>query len=131
MKFSSEICKDDTHFNNWEDAIKRSGAVYDDGVLKGDYAASLYLIAGATDIYDRAKRFIFDGWIDFVSIKRLVLSSSEMILVSVAANLYNGMIIDVSPLDIVSACDTDMLLIVSMALLIRKNEVVYSEGVKS
>lgn len=118
------IFRDDTHAEQWAEAIDRAGAHRDDDTVNPYYGASLFIITGVPGLYERSKQHIHDSWIDFEPILNMGLSTGERILVALAGNLYNGGFFnDYTPEDIVSHCDTDMTELAAKALLLRKQRI--------
>lgn len=118
---------DNDHARRWDDAVRMAGAVRSDGTVDCDFGASLYILAGLPSIYDRIREHIHSGFIDFPRILRKGLSTGEHILVALAGNLYNGGFfhsgpINYTPLDIVSLCDADGVVLSTRALLLRKRK---------
>ena len=67
------------------------------------------------------EKHIHHGYIDFEPMLHMGLSTGETILVALAGNLYNGSFFDrYDPLNIVSYCDTDGVVLATRALLLRK-----------
>ena len=115
------IFKDNKHAQQWEEAVSAAGAVRDDGTIKGDFGASLYILTGLPGVYSRAQQHIHPGYIDFEPMLNAGLSTGEHILVALAANLYNGSYFDrFTPIDIVSYCDADGVELATQALRLRK-----------
>lgn len=114
---------DDNHPARLREALALTGAVKADGRIASDFGASLYLLTGLPSVYGRARKFMGRGYIDFGSLlAQLALSSGEEILVSLAGNLYNGSFFaGYTPLDIISACDSDTVQLACAALLLRKS----------
>lgn len=108
------------HAEQWAEAIDRSGAHRDDDTVNGDFGASLFIITGIPFFYERFKHHVHSGRIDFEAILRNGLSTGEVILVSLAGNLYNGGFFDrYTPKDIVSYCDEDMTELAVKAIWLR------------
>lgn len=118
------IFRDDTHAEQWAEAIDRAGAHRDDDTVNSDFGASLFIITGIPDLYERVKQHIHKNWIDFEPMLYIGLSTGERILVSLAGNLYNGGFFDrYTPSDIVSHCDAGMTELAARALLLRKQRI--------
>lgn len=120
------------HAERFAAAIQTAGAVRDDGTIKGDFGASLYILTGLPSVYDRAQQHIHPGYIDFEPMFHMGLSSGETVLVALAGNLYNGGFFGgYTPQDIVSYSDEDGVLLASTAMLLRKKrldlDTVFSE----
>ena len=120
------------HEQRWEEAVWTAGAVRDDGSIKADFGASLYILTGIPSAYNRIWPHIHCGYIDFEPILDAGLSAGEHILVSLAGNLYNGGFFDrFTPLDVVSLCDADGIELATQALLLRKRRLrITREGVR-
>ena len=102
------IFKDNDHAQRWNEAVSTAGAIRDDGTIKGDFGASLYILTGLPSVYDRAQQHIHPGYIDFEPMFHMGLSSGETVLVALAGNIYNGGFFGgYTPQDIVSYCDED------------------------
>lgn len=115
------IFTDSDHAERFGAAIQTAGAVRDDDTIKGDFGASLFVLTGITSAYDRLKQHIHPGYIDFRPMYRMGLSTGETILVALAGNLYNGASFGgFTPIDIVSHCDPDGVLLAARALTLRK-----------
>lgn len=115
------IFKDNKHAQQWEEAVSAAGAVRDDGTIKGDFGASLYILTGLPGVYSRAQQHIHPGYIDFEPMFHMGLSAGETVLVALAGNLYNGGFFGgYTPQDIVSYCDTDGVELAARALALRK-----------
>ncbi len=115
------IFMDNDHAQRWAAAIQTAGAVRDDDTVKGDFGASLYILTGLPSVYDRVEKHIHHSYIDFEPMLHMGLSTGETILVALAGNLYNGSFFDrYDPLNIVSYCDTDGVVLATRALLLRK-----------
>ena len=115
------IFKDNKHAQQWEEAVSAAGAVRDDGTIKGDFGASLYILTGLAGVYSRAQQHIHPGYIDFEPMFHMGLSAGETVLVALAGNLYNGGFFGgYTPQDIVSYCDTDGVELAARALALRK-----------
>ena len=112
------------HKEEWAAAIEKAGALTDYDVVKGDFAASLFVLTGITGLYRRAEKHIHDGWIDFLPIlDGLGLSTGERVMVGLAWNLYNGGCGDLcAPMDIISFCDGTMLELATSAMKMRKQQ---------
>lgn len=118
------IFRDDSHAEQWAEAIDRTGAHRNDDTVKSDFGASLYIITGIPGLYERAKWYIHEGWIDFERMLLMGLSTGESILVSLAGNLYNGRFFDrYTPYDIIARCDADMVDLATKALWLRKQRI--------
>lgn len=112
------------HAERFAVAIQTAGAVRNDGTINADFGASLYVLTGLPGIYDRVQQHIHKGWLDFEPMLDAGLSAGEYILVALAGNLYNGGFFDrFTPLDIVSHCDADGVLLATQALLLRKQQI--------
>ena len=115
------IFKDNKHAQQWEEAVSAAGAVRDDGTIKGDFGASIYILTGLPGVYSRAQQHIHPGYIDFEPMFHMGLSAGETVLVALAGNLYNGGFFGgYTPQDIVSYCDTDGVELAARALALRK-----------
>ena len=115
------IFKDNKHAQQWEEAVSAAGAVRDDGTIKGDFGASLYILTGLPGVYSRIWPHIHCGYIDFEPMFHMGLSAGETVLVALAGNLYNGGFFGgYTPQDIVSYCDTDGVELAARALALRK-----------
>lgn len=126
------IFKDSEHAQRWEEAVRTAGAVRDDGTVDCDFGASLYILTGLPSVYDRVQQHIHSKSIHFEPMLRKGLSTGENILVALAGNLYNGGFfhagsISYTPLDIVSLCDADGVVLATRALLLRKRRINISE----
>ena len=126
------IFKDGDHAIRFKYAIQTAGAVRDDGTIKGDFGASLYILTGLPSVYDRVEKHIHHSYIDFEPMFHMGLSSGETVLVALAGNLYNGGFFGgYTPQDIVSYSDEDGVLLASTAMLLRKKrldlDTVFSE----
>lgn len=119
------IFKDDRHAEQWAEAIDRAGAHRDDDTVNPYYGASLFLITGEPDLYERLEQYIHNGWIDFEAIMNTCgLSTGERILLGLAGNLYNGGFFDsYTPLDIVNYCDAGMTELALKGLWLRKQKI--------
>lgn len=114
------IFRDDDHAEQWAQAIDRAGAHRDDDTVKSDFGASLFIITGIPFFYERFKHHIHTGCIDFEAILKNGLSTGEVILVSLAGNLYNGGFFDrYTPSDIVNYCDAEMTELAVKAIWLR------------
>lgn len=114
------IFRDDDHAEQWAQAIDRAGAHRDDDTVKSDFGASLFIITGIPFFYERFKHHIHTGCIDFEAILKNGLSTGEVILVSLAGNLYNGGFFDrYTPNDIVNYCDAEMTELAVKAIWLR------------
>ena len=115
------IFKDNDHAQRWNEAVSTAGAIRDDGTIKGDFGASLYILTGLPSVYDRAQQHIHSGYIDFEPMFHMGLSSGETVLVALAGNIYNGGVFGgYTPQDIVSYCDEDGVALAARALTLRK-----------
>ena len=115
------IFKDNDHAQRWNEAVSTAGAIRDDGTIKGDFGASLYILTGLPSVYDRAQQHIPPGYIDFEPMFHMGLSSGETVLVALAGNIYNGGFFGgYTPQDIVSYCDEDGVALAARALTLRK-----------
>lgn len=115
------IFRDDTHAEQWADAIDRAGAHRDDDTVNSDFGASLFIITGIPGLYSRVKQHIHPKWIDFEAMLQMGLSSGESILVALAGNFYNGGFFnEYTPSDIVNYCDAGMTELAAKALWLRK-----------
>lgn len=118
------IFRDDTHAEQWAEAIDRAGAHFDDDTVNPYYGASLFIITGVPGLYERVKQHIHDSWLDFEPILNMGLSAGERILVALAGNLYNGGFFnDYTPEDIINHCDAGMTELAAKALLLRKQRI--------
>lgn len=118
------IFRDDTHAEQWAEAIDRAGALRDDDTVNPYYGASLFIITGIPGLYKRVERHIHNNWIDFEPILQMGLSTGESILVSLAGNFYNGGFFDrYTPSDIINHCDAGMIELAAKALLMRKKRI--------
>lgn len=118
------IFTDDTHAEQWADAIDRAGAHRDDDTVNSDFGASLFIITGIPGLYSRVKHHIHTGYIDFEAILKNGLSTGEAILVSLSGNLYNGgFFYRYTPYDIVAQCDAGMTELAAKALWLRKQRI--------
>lgn len=112
------------HAKKWKEAIIYAGAVGADGTVDADFGASLYIITGIPSLYERVKRHIRGGYIDFDKILNAGLSSGERTLVALAGNLYNGGFSELcSPHKIVSSCDKNMVELAAGAILLRSDRI--------
>lgn len=115
------IFKDSEHAQRWNEAVGTTGAIRDDGSINADFGASLYILTGLPSVYNRIWPHIHCGYIDFEPILDAGLSTGERILVALAGNLYNGGFFDrFTPIDLVSLCDADGVVLATRALLLRK-----------
>ena len=118
------IFLNDDHAEKWADAVQRTGSLMEDDNVKGDFAASLFIITGIPWLYGRVMKHLHDGWIDFEPMLSMGLSSGEKTLVSLAGNLYNGGFFeDLSPYDIVAYCDSQMVKLAAAAIQMRARSV--------
>lgn len=118
------IFRDDTHAEQWAEAIDRAGAHRDDDTVNSDFGASLFIITGIPGLYERVKQHIHKNWIDFEPMLCMGLSTGESVLVALAGNLYNSGFFDrYTPSDIVSHCDVGMTELAARALLLRKQRI--------
>lgn len=118
------IFTDERHAEQWAEAIDRAGAHRDDDTVNSEYGASLFIITGVPGLYDRVKRHIHSGWVDYEAMLGMGLSSGECVLVSLAGNFYNGSLFDrYTPYDIVSYCDAGMIELAARALWLRKQRI--------
>ena len=117
------------HKLDWAEALQAARAVRQDGSIKADFGASLYILTGLPDVYERAKSAIEPGMIDFYKILEKGLSKGERILVSLAGNLYNGgFFAEYTPLDLVASLDADRLALAVAALALRKKNLNISDA---
>ena len=123
------VFQNNAHAKRWYEAMCLAGAIKSDGGIKSDFGASLYLITAMRDVYDRAKQFIHDSWIDFAPmLNELGLSSGERTIVALAGNLYNGgFFYDYSPIDIIGNCDEDLVILAGIAIVVRKHTLTIDE----
>lgn len=119
------IFRDDTHAEQWADAVERAGAHRDDDTVKGDFGATLYILTGVPGLYPRAKKYIEKGWIDFNPIlNELGLSTGEKILAGLAGNLYNGGEWGgYTAHDLISHCDAETTELALKAVWLRKQRI--------
>lgn len=118
------IFLNDTHAEKWAEAIERAGAIRDDDIVSSYFGASLFIITGIPGLYDRVKRYICNGWVDFTPMLNMGLSTGENILVALAGNFYNGGFFDrYTPADIANHCDGDMVELAARALWLRKQRI--------
>ncbi|WP_195985399.1 hypothetical protein [Clostridium sp. D33t1_170424_F3] len=114
---------DEMHKERFEDALRASGALKEDGKIEAYYGASLYLLTALTGAWARLARYVEPGCIDFPEmLDNVVLSSGEEIIVRLAGNFYNGGFwseAGLTPWDIVSSLDGDCLNIVACAFRLR------------
>ena len=113
------------HKEEWAAAIEKAGALTDYDTVKGDFAASLFIITGIPGLYRRAEKHVHDGWLDILAmVDGLGLSTGERILVGLAGNLYNGGFGDLChPMDIIAYCDGEMVELATRAIRMRKQSV--------
>ena len=117
------ISKDKKHEEQFKNALQAAGAINGDGTVKGDFGASLYLLTGLPNVYERVEQYIHYDWIDFDPMLALPLSSGERILVSLAGNLYNGRCFEgYTPMDIVGCCDKEAVELALSAIWMRKRK---------
>ena len=115
------IFRDSDHAERFGAAIQTAGAVRDDDTIRADFGASLFILTGLPSVYNRVKQHIHHGYIEFLPMFHMGLSTGEAILVELAGNFYNGGFFDhYTPLDIVNYCDTDGVLLAVRALGLRK-----------
>lgn len=118
------IFKDESHAEQWAEAIEAVGSLRDDDTVNSYYGASLFIITGIPGLYGRVKKHIHNNWIDFEAILDMGLSTGESILVALAGNLYNGGFFDrYTPSDIVSHCDAGMVELAAKAFWLRKQTI--------
>lgn len=118
------IFRDDTHAEQWAEAVDRAGAFRDDDTVNSDFGASLFIITGIPGLYQRVRQHIHNNWIDFEAMLNMGLSTGENILVSLSGNFYNGGFFDrYTPADIVSHCDAGMTELAAKALWLRKQRI--------
>lgn len=113
------------HKKEWAAAVEKAGALTDYDTVKGDFAASLFVITGIPGLYSRAEKHVHEGWLDILAmVDGLGLSTGERILVGLAGNLYNGGFGDLcAPMDIIAYCDSEMVRLAARAILMRKQTV--------
>jgi len=118
------IFRDDTHAEQWAEAVEAAGALRDDDTVNSYYGASLFIITGVPGLYGRAKKHIHNSWIDFEKMLNMGLSTGESVLVALAGNFYNGGFFDrYTPDDIVNHCDAGMVELAAKALWLRKQRI--------
>lgn len=118
------IFKDESHAEQWAEAMEKAGALRDDDTVNSYYGASLFIITGIPGLYSRAKKHIHNNWIDFTVILNMGLSTGEKILVALAGNFYNGGFFDeYTPCDIVNHCDAGMVELAAKAFWLRKQTI--------
>lgn len=118
------IFGDDTHAEQWAEAIDRAGALRSDDTVNPYYGASLFIITGIPGLYKRVEQHVHNNWIDFEPILQMGLSTGESILVSLAGNFYNGGFFDsYTPSDIINHCDAGMTELAAKALSMRKQRI--------
>ena len=118
------IFRSDKHAEQWAEAIDRAGAVNQDDTVSAYFGASIYILTGIPFIYDRIKKHIHRGYIDFEAILDNGISSGERILVALAGNLYNGGFFDnYTPWDIACGLDTGMAELAATAIWLRKQRI--------
>lgn len=119
------IFKNDEHAEKWSEAIELAGAIRDNDTVSGYYGASLFLITGIPGLYERVKKYIGKGYIDYDGmLTKEWISTGERIIVALAGNLFNGSFFDdYTPADIINYCDPDAVKLVADALLLRKKTV--------
>lgn len=117
------------HREAFLEALKLTSSASEDGTISTYFGASLYLLAALPYAYPRMRQFLSRRCIDFPAILDSVsLSSGEVVIISLAGNLYNGSFFDrYTPLDIVSCCDDEMVGLACSALLLRKSRLSISD----
>lgn len=118
------IFKNETHAEQWAEAVEVAGAVRDDDTVSGYYGASLFIITGIPRLYSRVKQHIHNSWVDYEAMLGMGLSTGECVLVALAGNFYNGGFFDrYTPDDIVAHCDAGMVELAAKALWLRKQRI--------
>lgn len=118
------IFRNDTHAEQWAEAIDRAGALRDDDTINPYYGGSLFIITGIPGLYKRVEQYIHNNWIDFEPMLKMGLSTGESILVSLAGNFYNGGFFDsYTPSDIINHCDVGMVELAATATWLRKEKI--------
>lgn len=118
------IFKNETHAEQWAEAVEVVGAVRDDDTVSGYYGASLFIITGIPGLYSRVKQHIHNSWVDYEAMLGMGLSTGESVLVALAGNFYNGGFFDrYTPNDIVEHCDAGMVELAAKALWLRKQRI--------
>ena len=118
------IFRNEAHAEKWAEAIDLAGAVNQDDTVNIYFGASVYILTGIPFLYDRIKKHVHRGYIDFEAILDSGISSGERILVALAGNLYNGGFFDrYTPGDIACSLDTGMVELAATAIWIRKQRV--------
>lgn len=118
------IFLNDTHAEQWAEAIERAGALRDNDTVNSYFGASLFIITGIPGLYDRVKNHIYNGWVNFSAMLDMGLSSGESVLVALAGNFYNGEFFEgYTPSDIVSTCDGGMVELAAKAFWLRKQKI--------
>lgn len=116
--------RDDTHAEQWAEAIEEAGALRGEDTVNSYYGASLFIITGIPGLYSRAKKYIHNNWIDFTAILNMGLSTGESVLVALAGNFYNGGFFgEYTPYDIVNHCDAGMVELAAKAFWLRKQRI--------
>ena len=114
---------DKEHAERFKNALRVAGAIMNDGTVRGDFGASLYILTGLPGVYDQVWRHIHNGWLDFEQMLDLPLSSGERILVALAGNLYNGGFFDgYTPMDIIGCGDNTTVGLALNAIRMRKQK---------
>lgn len=112
--------RDGVHKELFANALNKAEAINPNGKLKADFAASLYIITGIPDMYERVKEHIHSGYIDFESMFEVPFSTGENIMLALAGNLYNGGFFnDYTPWSIIATCDRDTTQLAAEAISIR------------
>lgn len=118
------IFRSDKHAEQWAEAIDRAGIVNQDDTVNIYFGASVYILTGIPFLYDRIKKHVHRGYIDFEAILDSGISSGERILVALAGNLYNGGFFDrYTPWDIVCRLDAGMVELAVTAMWLRKQRI--------
>lgn len=118
------IFRNEAHAEKWAEAIDRAGAVNQDDTVNIYFGASVYILTGIPFLYDRIKKHVHRGYIDFEAILDSGISSGERILVALAGNLYNGGFFDnYTPWDIACGLDTGMVELAATAIWLRKQRI--------
>lgn len=117
------IFTDRKHAERFGAAVRAAGAVRDDDTIKADFGASLFILTGLPDVYERVEQHVRHGYIEFEQMLCMGLSTGESVLVSLAGNLYNDAFFDgYTPLDIVTYCDVEGVELAARALALRKQQ---------
>jgi hypothetical protein len=110
-----------SHQERFIAAVQRQGKTWPEEGGKFDpaYGAAFYVLTADSGIWEAAKTHIDEEGIDFEAMLNQPLSSGELVLLKWAANLFNELVANINPIELMRLDETNFALALA-ALQIRR-----------